>query len=174
MLPLTRFRLSASPATGLVGMQDNAFLSDFFGCIGFLPPTTQSHIRGAMVSLMTRATASRRHHSPCDSPAPGRPYAIGTGDGNGTLLGETQLPMDPSTCIFWCAVALGALVKGSPLESVAKYFRLASVSLDSYTGPANPELAKAWTILGYLYGFMGDMVSSIPTAGAALMRPSHD
>ncbi|CAN0563035.1 unnamed protein product, partial [Ectocarpus sp. 12 AP-2014] len=48
MLPLTRFRLSASPATGLVGMQDNAFLSDFFGCIGFLPPTTQSHIRGAM------------------------------------------------------------------------------------------------------------------------------
>ncbi|CAM9879849.1 unnamed protein product [Ectocarpus sp. 13 AM-2016] len=110
-----------------------------------------------MVSMMTHATASRRHQCPCDSPAPGCPYGIGTGDGNGTLLGETQLPMDPSTCIFWCTVALGALVKGSPLESVANYFRLASVSLDSNTGPANPELARAWTILGYLYGFMGDM-----------------
>ncbi|CBJ29983.1 hypothetical protein Esi_0170_0014 [Ectocarpus siliculosus] len=117
----------------------------------------KSHIRGAMVSMMTRATASRRHHSPCETPAPGRLDAIGTGDGIGTFLGGTQLPMDPSTCIFWCAVALGALVKGNPLESVASYFRWARVSLDSYTGPANPEVAKAWTILGYLYGFMGDM-----------------
>jgi len=36
-----RIRLSASPATGLVGMQENGFLSDFFGCIGFLPLATQ-------------------------------------------------------------------------------------------------------------------------------------
>ena len=35
-----RCRLSASPATGLVGMQENGFLSDFFGCVGFLPLTT--------------------------------------------------------------------------------------------------------------------------------------
>ncbi|CAN0460164.1 unnamed protein product, partial [Ectocarpus sp. 8 AP-2014] len=34
VLPLKRCRLSASPATGLVGMQENAFLSDFFGCNG--------------------------------------------------------------------------------------------------------------------------------------------
>lgn len=37
----TRCRLSASPATGLVGLQENSFLSDFFGCVGFLPLTTQ-------------------------------------------------------------------------------------------------------------------------------------
>ncbi|CAM9184713.1 unnamed protein product [Ectocarpus fasciculatus] len=104
-----------------------------------------------MVTMMARSTALR------DPSAPGCLDAIGTGDGIGTLLGGTQLPMDPSTCIFWCAVALGALVKGSPLEAVANYFRLARVSLDSYTGPANPEVARAWTILGYLYGFMGDM-----------------
>ncbi|CAM9465409.1 unnamed protein product, partial [Ectocarpus fasciculatus] len=151
MPPMKRYRLSASPATGLVGMQENAFLSDFFGCVGFLPLTTQSHIRGVMVTMMARSTALR------DPSAPGCLDAIGTGDGIGTLLGGTQLPMDPSTCIFWCAVALGALVKGSPLEAVANYFRLARVSLDSYTGPANPEVARAWTILGYLYGFMGDM-----------------
>ena len=36
-----RCRLSASPATGLVGMRENAFLNDFFGCVGFFPLTTQ-------------------------------------------------------------------------------------------------------------------------------------
>ena len=35
-----RCGLSPSPATGLVGMQENAFLSDFFACVGFLPLTT--------------------------------------------------------------------------------------------------------------------------------------
>jgi len=38
-----RCRLNASPATGLVGMQENGFLSDFFGCVGFLPLTTQRY-----------------------------------------------------------------------------------------------------------------------------------
>lgn len=37
----SRCRLSASPATGLVGMKENGFLSDFFSCVGFLPLTTQ-------------------------------------------------------------------------------------------------------------------------------------
>lgn len=32
-----RCRLRASPATGLVGMQENAFLNDYFECLGFLP-----------------------------------------------------------------------------------------------------------------------------------------
>ncbi|CAM9509101.1 unnamed protein product [Ectocarpus sp. 12 AP-2014] len=40
-LPLKRLRLNASPTTCLVGMLENAFLSDFFGCIGFLPLTNQ-------------------------------------------------------------------------------------------------------------------------------------
>lgn len=34
------------------------------------------------------------------------------------LSGIDQLPKDPSFCTFWCAVALGALAKGSPIESV--------------------------------------------------------
>ena len=35
-----RCKLSASPATGLVGMEENGFLCDFFGCVGFLPLAT--------------------------------------------------------------------------------------------------------------------------------------
>ena len=36
-----RCRLSASPATGLVGMRENTFLCDFFGSVGFLPLASQ-------------------------------------------------------------------------------------------------------------------------------------
>lgn len=34
------------------------------------------------------------------------------------VLGMDELPKDPSSCTFWCAVALGALAKGSSVESV--------------------------------------------------------
>ncbi|CAM9436122.1 unnamed protein product, partial [Ectocarpus sp. 8 AP-2014] len=53
------------------------------------------------------------------------------------------------------AVGVGALVKGSPVESVANYSRLARDALDAYTDPVNAEVAVAWAILGYFYGFMG-------------------
>lgn len=38
---LLRCRMSASPATGLVGMEENVFLGDFFGCLGVLPLATE-------------------------------------------------------------------------------------------------------------------------------------
>ena len=31
-----RSRLSVSPATGLIGLPENGFLHDFFGCLGFI------------------------------------------------------------------------------------------------------------------------------------------
>ncbi|CAM9174833.1 unnamed protein product [Ectocarpus sp. 4 AP-2014] len=153
MLPLKRFRLSASPATGLVGIQENAFLIDFFGCVGFLPLTTPSHIRGEMVRMMTLSTTPHRPGASHDSPGQGQLGAIFTEDG---ITTGNQLSAGPSACTFWCAVGVGALVRGSPVESVANYSRLARDALDAYTGPVNAEVAKAWAILGYFYGFMGD------------------
>ena len=38
---LLRGRLSASPATGLTGLQENVYLVDFFGCLGFLSLATK-------------------------------------------------------------------------------------------------------------------------------------
>ncbi|CAN0202426.1 unnamed protein product, partial [Ectocarpus sp. 12 AP-2014] len=52
MLALKRCKFRASPATGLVGMRENTFLGDFFACVGFIPLTTQSHIRETMVKMM--------------------------------------------------------------------------------------------------------------------------
>ncbi|CAN0140050.1 unnamed protein product, partial [Ectocarpus sp. 12 AP-2014] len=153
MLPLKRFRLSASPATGLVGMQENAFLSDFFGCVGFLPLTTPSHIRGEMVRMMTLSTTPNRPGASHDSAEQGQFGAIFSEDG---ITTGNQLSAGPSACTFWCAVGVGALVKGSPVESVGNYSRFARDALNAYTGPVNAEVAQAWAILGYFYGFMGN------------------
>ncbi|CAN0483741.1 unnamed protein product [Ectocarpus sp. 12 AP-2014] len=80
VLTLKRFRLGASPATGLVGMQENAFLNDFFGCVGLLPLTTPSHIRGAMVRMMTGPTAQQKLGALHDSSDQGQFGAIFTED----------------------------------------------------------------------------------------------
>lgn len=40
------------------------------------------------------------------------------GDSRNALLGR-RLLADPLTCVFWCAVALGALVKGRSVKSVS-------------------------------------------------------
>ncbi|CAM9737968.1 unnamed protein product [Ectocarpus fasciculatus] len=154
MLPLKRFRLSASPATGLVGMQENAFLSDFFGCVGFLPLTTRSHIRREMVRMMALSTAPHQLGAPHDSTEQLQFGTIPTD--NDSITTGNQPSAGPSACTFWCAIGVGALVQGSPVESVANYSRLATDALDAYTGPVDTEVAKAWAILGYFYGFMGD------------------
>ncbi|CAN0122963.1 unnamed protein product [Ectocarpus sp. 6 AP-2014] len=157
-LPLKRLRLSASPAVGLVGMQESAFLSDFFGCVGFLPLTTRSTIREAMVQIMaTPATLQRPPvGGSCDEEA--LVDAIARGEDLMKASEGHQLPMNPRSCTFWCAIALGALAKGSSFESVAKYSQLAHEALaKSNSGPADAEVAKAWAMLAYLHGFMGDL-----------------
>lgn len=45
--------------------------------------------------------------------------ALDAGETFGDFLGMSQLPKDSSRCTFWCAIAVGALAKGSPVESVS-------------------------------------------------------
>eukprot|EP00752_Nemacystus_decipiens_P010138 g9034.t1 len=156
MLSFKRCRLSASPATGLVGMQENSFLSNFFACVGFLPLTTRSHIRETMVNIMARPAIQQPAGDDC---AETEAFDAMARAGNLiTAFGANQPTMSPSTCIFWCAVALGALVKGYPIESVASYTRLATDSLGTFSGPPSAEVAEAWTILAHLYGFTGNKI----------------
>ncbi|CAM9901202.1 unnamed protein product [Ectocarpus fasciculatus] len=157
-IPLKRVRLSASPATGLVGMRENAFLGDFFACIGLLPLATQSQMREAMVRMMTAVVPRQWPAVGGDSDDTGRHDAIVRGEDGSKASEWTQLPMNPSTCTFWCAIALGAIAKGNPLESVAKYSRLAHEALAKSTqGSSDAEVAKAWAMLAYLHSFMGDV-----------------
>ena len=50
------------------------------------------------------------------------PGRIAGRDTFGQSLSARDPSMDPSTCMFWCAVALGALVRGSPFQSVSRAF----------------------------------------------------
>ncbi|CAN0124602.1 unnamed protein product [Ectocarpus sp. 6 AP-2014] len=52
-----RYRFSASPATGLVGMQENVFLSNFFDSVSFLPLTTRSCSTDCFCRIRRRATS---------------------------------------------------------------------------------------------------------------------
>lgn len=36
-----RYMISPSPATGLLGMEENSLLRDFFQCLGFLKITSE-------------------------------------------------------------------------------------------------------------------------------------
>ncbi|CAM9714073.1 unnamed protein product, partial [Ectocarpus fasciculatus] len=98
-------------------MQENEFLSDFFGCVGFLPLTTPSHVREEMVRMMASSSAQHQLGAYHDSPDQCQFGAVFTEDG---ITTGNQLSTGPSACIFWCAVGMGALVKGSPVESVRR------------------------------------------------------
>ncbi|CAM9290873.1 unnamed protein product [Laminaria digitata] len=146
---LKRCRLSASPATGLVGMRENGFLSDYFGCFSFLPFTSQSNIRETMVKIFA---GSVRVPPPSDS----GDYSTTDQHFNAIIPADNRLPVDPSTCVFWSAIALGSLVQGRPVESVEKYCRLARDALANVSGPPSTEVARAWAILAYMSDFCGD------------------
>lgn len=69
-----------------------------------------------MVKLMMPPSTLKRSNDVHDWAEARRIGAILT-EGNRTLGVDDHL-MGPATCIFWSAVAIGALVKGSPVESV--------------------------------------------------------
>eukprot|EP00903_Cladosiphon_okamuranus_P019499 g17932.t1 len=181
LLPLKRSaaggelgRFSASPATGLIGLQENEFLGDFFRCLGFLSLASESIVRGAMVKVML-AGASLQHKRHLGTPSsshssPGHvgKDAGGVGESSEDMdgsdwsnalaaeKGPAALPRDPSTCALWCAIVLGALVQGYPLDHVKSFqcLKLANGIVDALPSDEIPrgfrELLKyagfAWAI----------------------------
>ena len=108
----------------------------------------RSTVRDAMVSIMLAGGPPRHgHHRHSGAPSPFQPLpwhqqeAVGEGHedarqsdfgeistnvdedcwSSNTLAAENKtraLPRDSSTCMLWCAVALGALVRGHPVAQV--------------------------------------------------------
>ncbi|CAN0144471.1 unnamed protein product [Ectocarpus sp. 12 AP-2014] len=180
---LKRGRLGMSLATGLVGTQENAFLGDFFGCMGFLPLTCQSTVREAMVRILfstdndnnkgfSSSTGRTWPHPASAMMAMDEEQAYcGGGEGDMSIVSTARSPVssmkqweqqqqlspsDPSTSMFWCAVALGALTQGRSVRSVAPYIRLAEAALVGNEEGVFSDAARAWTLMAYLYGFCGD------------------
>lgn len=94
----------------------------------------RSTIRRAMVEIMMEAAGplkqyENKHRGNSGSAVGGDSYQ---GAGAGTLLAEGQdkgwddasvlrdVPNNPAKCIMWCAIALGALMRGSPVKNVSR------------------------------------------------------
>jgi len=68
-----RSRLSASPATGLLGLPENGFLHDFFGCLGFIDvvsercvvPARDNCLKSSFSGLSRRELMACEHHHAC-------------------------------------------------------------------------------------------------------------
>lgn len=73
-----------------------------------------SDIREAMVKIM----ASGSHQWLPAGEDYGMEGTLDTIGGIEDAMGRGGVPADPSFCTFWSAVAIGALVKGRPTESV--------------------------------------------------------
>eukprot|EP00904_Undaria_pinnatifida_P005091 jgi/Undpi1/1711/HiC_scaffold_11.g05101.m1 len=133
-------------------MEENMFLSDYFGCVGFMPFTSQSNIRDTMVKMFVVNSSSSVQYLDTGDDSP-------TEQSFGTIVpASSPVPVDPSTCVFWSAIALGSLVKGRPVESVEKYIRLAKDALANVSGPPNADVARALAILAYMSDFIGETV----------------
>lgn len=73
-----------------------------------------SNIRETLVEIMALPAAA-------EQPSSSMLHWVGQGELPTIGTEDSELPTEPSTCIFWCAVALGALVQGNPVESVRHY-----------------------------------------------------
>lgn len=98
-----------------------------------------SQVRETMVKIMV-PTASRPEPvfgSGCFGEE-GQFGSLGAGDMSGNVSGMNQLLNDPAFCTFWCAVAVGGLAKGSPIESVSGN-RLGGVAWPTSSGLQESE-----------------------------------
>lgn len=95
----------------------------------------RSDVREAMVKIMLSSTATVARRD-CGEDSSGT-VAIGVDFGRAVV--GCDLPMDPSTCTFWCAVGIGALVKGCSIESVSGCRRCKDSDVWSY-GPDTPVI----------------------------------
>ncbi|CAM9198085.1 unnamed protein product, partial [Hapterophycus canaliculatus] len=171
-------QLSASPATGLVGLQENEFLTDFYECLGFLSLASESTVRSAMVSVMRASVPGRRRAAPRSPSARGAPgdNRLSGGDSpkapgsrgdekegcwkEAFMARGAELPYNSSTCVLWCAIALGALVRGCPFAHVQRYLNLAQYSLAACSGGATLDTARAYLAMAFLLNFLGNPVKN--------------
>eukprot|EP00903_Cladosiphon_okamuranus_P014222 g13213.t1 len=161
VLPLKRARLSPSPATGLIGLKENVYIGEFFRTLGFLPITSESFIRKAMVRTMFSAVQERGPGFAGFSAGGGvwcEEEEVGWGEGAvvpGAGPGDA-IENAASSCVLWCTVAVGCLIGGRPKSSVNGYAQLAREALSGCFDDGSSQTARAFTAMALLQNFMGN------------------
>lgn len=80
-----------------------------------------SQIRETLVEMMARPATEQPSGSMLHWVEQGQFDTIASQGSSSSPASEgNELPTDPPACILWCAVALGALVQGNPVESVRR------------------------------------------------------
>ncbi|CAM9279340.1 unnamed protein product, partial [Ectocarpus sp. 8 AP-2014] len=166
MIPLKRARLSPSPATGLIGLKENAYIGDFFQTMGFLPITSESFIRKAMVSTMFRTMQERDPEFPGPEAGGvaggghgwGESALVpgGGGGGGGLARAENAVENAAAACVLWSTVGVGCLIRGRPKSSVEGYVHLAREALAVCFDDGTAETARAFTAMALFQDFMGN------------------
>ncbi|CAM9794065.1 unnamed protein product [Ectocarpus sp. 4 AP-2014] len=164
MIPLKRARLSPSPATGLIGLKENAYIGDFFQTMGFLPITSESFIRKAMVSTMFRTMQERDPEFPGPEAGGvvgggqgwGESALVPVGGGGGLARAENAVENAAAACVLWSTVGVGCLIRGRPKSSVEDYVHLAREALSVCFDDGTAETARAFTAMALFQDFMGN------------------
>eukprot|EP00903_Cladosiphon_okamuranus_P014223 g13214.t1 len=175
-LLLQRACLTPSPATGLIGLRENAYIADFFRTLGFLPFVSESFIRKAMVKTMFCAMQKRNpglrgRSAGIDGVHVGEEVEEeeeeeeaedeeedGCGEGAdvpGTGLGAA-VESAAATCVLWCTVAVGCLIGGRPKSSADGYARLARDALSGCFDDMSVQTARAFTSMALLQDMRGN------------------
>lgn len=74
-----------------------------------------------MVKMMTASATVQQSRFGYDGDRAEKLDMMVTTGGTRNLRDDDRFPMEPSTCIFWCAVAIGALAQGRPVASVSHF-----------------------------------------------------
>lgn len=110
-----------------------------------------SIVRNAMVTVLTGAVAPRQCRTQdCFGNGGSQKLSgtqpevrLGEGDEEGWSGGETlvrrdTLPDKPAICMLWCAIALGALMRGMPVDHVSLHHRTTSGIARVHFHSSNP------------------------------------
>lgn len=81
-----------------------------------------SHIRESMVQIMVTPDPRQQSLLEADHSKDWQLRGMTATKACRVPLEGGDTPMNPSACIFWCAVALGALIRGSPIHAVSRLF----------------------------------------------------
>ncbi|CAN0428352.1 unnamed protein product [Pylaiella littoralis] len=137
------------------------FLSDFFDCLGFLSLASESVMYAAEPEEFGATTSPPLHvaEGAIQCLVDGGNLSGGHWD-QAVPAGGGPLLHDSSTCLLWCAVGLGALVRGCPLTHVEGYVDLAQVSLTHCFDGITLDSARAYLAMAVLHDFLGNQTKS--------------
>ncbi|CAM9167443.1 unnamed protein product, partial [Ectocarpus sp. 6 AP-2014] len=159
---MKRARLGPSAATGLVGFEENVYVSDFFDRLGFFPLANQKTVRRAIMEVLFRPAEEQ------GSFRGGAESMEGVFSGALAIqkFGSNTQESKAFSCMLWCTIALGAMTNNLKVATVRRYIKLAEEAVDGLCTEDVPT-AKAYTIMAMVYAWQDNSAQFAEYLGRA-------